>query len=108
MRELIDAVDDDGYTTYPRYMEVCALRIHSRTDESKLEEVEAAYKLFTRGADGPINIHHLRRVAKELRENISDEILRNMILEANGGAGVNRGVGIEDFQGVMTRAGVFQ
>ena len=72
------------------------------------EEVKAAYKLFTRGTDGPINIHHLRRVAKELREEISDEILRNMILEANGGAGVNRGVGVDDFQAVMTRAGVFQ
>jgi len=73
-----------------------------------MEEVEAAYKLFTRGSDVPINIFHLKRVAKELKEEVSDEILRNMILEANGGAGVNRGVGLEDFKAVMTRAGVFQ
>ena len=108
MRELIEAVDDDGYVTYAKFVEVCALQLSSRTDESKMEEVEAAYKLFTRGSNGPINIQHLRRVAKELRENISDEILRNMILEANGGAGVNKGVNQEDFQAVMTRAGVLQ
>ena len=108
MREIIDAVDIDGYLTYPRFVEVCALRMNSQSDESKMEEVKEAYRLFTRGSDGPINIQHLRRVAKDLKENISDEILRNMILEANGGAGVNRGVGMDDFYAVMVRAGVFQ
>jgi len=34
--------------------------------------------------------------------------LRNMILEANGGRGVSGGVGVEDFEVVMRRAGVFQ
>ena len=50
---------------------------------------------------------HLKRVARELKEDISDEMLRGMILEANGGAGVNKGVGLDDFEGVMRRAGVF-
>ena len=107
MRELVDAVDDDGSVTYPRFLEVSAIRLHSRSDESKLEEVEATFRLFTKGGEGPINIQHLRRVAKEMREDVSDEVLRAMILEANGGSGVGRGVGIEDFRGVMVRAGVF-
>jgi len=35
-------------------------------------------------------------------------VLRDMILEANGGAGVGKGVGREEFEGVMRRAGVFR
>ena len=88
-------------------MAVCALKINNRSEDSKAEEVEAAFKLFTRGSDGPINIVHLRRVAKELKEDVSDEMLRNMIAEANGGAGMSSGVGLADFESVMTRAGVF-
>lgn len=65
-----------------------------------------AYRLFTKGQEGPITIAHLRRVARELKEDVSDEMLRNMILEANGGASLSRGVGVEDFEGVMVRAGV--
>ena len=109
LREFIEILDinSDGYVTYPSFVAVCALKINNRSDESKEEEVSEAFKLFTRGTDGPITIHHLRRVAKELKEEVSDEMLRNMILEANGGAGVNRGVGMQDFQGVMTRAGIF-
>ena len=46
-------------------------------------------------------------MARELKEDVSDEMLRNMVLEANGGAGLSKGVGVEDFEVVMTRAGVF-
>ena len=110
LAEFLDILDpeSDGYVTYPNFVAICALKINARSNESKGEEVSDAYKLFTRGTNGPITVAHLRRVAKELKEEISDEMLRNMILEANGGAGVNRGVGLEDFEGVMTRAGVFQ
>jgi len=111
LREFIEILDSesDGYVTYSNFVAVCALKINARSndDDSKAEEVADAFKLFTRGTDGPITILHLRRVAKELKEEVSDEMLRNMILEANGGAGVNRGVGMDDFQGVMTRAGIF-
>jgi Ca2+-binding EF-hand superfamily protein len=93
--------------TYPNFVAVCALKINSRSEESKQEEVSDAFRLFTRGTDGPITVHHLRLIAKELKEEVSDEMLRNMILEANGGAGVSRGVGLDDFHSVMTRAGVF-
>ena len=110
LSEIVDVLDpeSDGYVTYPNFVAVCALKISARSDESKLEEVSEAYKLFTRGTEGPITVNHLRRIAKELKEEISDELLRDMILEANGGAGVNRGVRMDDFQGIMTRAGMFQ
>jgi Ca2+-binding EF-hand superfamily protein len=71
-------------------------------------EVDAAFQLFTKGTDGPITLGHLRRIARELKEdNLGDELLKDMILEANGGAGVNAGVTLEQFHDVMTRAGVF-
>ncbi len=78
------------------------------------EEVIAAYQLFTKGGTGPITIAHLRKIAKELREDVSDDVLRDMIVEANGEGGASgardgwkKGVGIEDFENVMKRAGVF-
>ncbi|KAF2489746.1 hypothetical protein BU16DRAFT_518352 [Lophium mytilinum] len=72
-------------------------------------DVNEAYALFTRGNPGPITLAHLRRVAKELREEVDDEVLRDMIREANGNvaAGALGGVGVEEFEGVMRRAGVF-
>ncbi len=50
---------------------------------------------------------HLRRIARDLKEEVPEQTLKDMILEANGGGGVNRGVGMQDFEGVMRRAGVF-
>lgn len=53
---------------------------------------------------------HLKRVARELREEVPEQVLRDMILEANGGGGnseVQRGVDVKEFEGVMRRAGVF-
>ena len=78
--------------------------------ESNAEEVSAAYQLFTHGAPGPITLGHLRRVAKELREDVPDDVLKDMILEANGGVkGQGKdvgGVSLEDFESVMKRAGL--
>lgn len=78
--------------------------------ESNAEEVSAAYRLFTHGGAGPITIAHLRRVAKELREDVPDDVLKDMMLEANGGVkGKGRevgGVSLQDFESVMKRAGL--
>lgn len=70
-------------------------------------EVDTAFQLFTRGTDGPITLSHLRRIARELKEDSGDALLRDMILEANGGAGVDAGVSLEQFHEIMLRAGVF-
>ena len=66
-----------------------------------------AYKLFTRGSDGPIKMSHLRNHARKLNMDQDDDLLRSMILVANGGAGVNEGVTMEQFHDVMQRAGLF-
>lgn len=73
-----------------------------------MAEVDDAYKLFTRGGNGPISLNHLRRIARDLKEDsVDDELLKDMIREANGGAGLSAGVTLEQFHDVMKRAGVF-
>ncbi|OAP62576.1 calmodulin [Fonsecaea erecta] len=114
MEEFIETLDpeSEGYVTYPHFLALCAIQLKSKTDETKAEEVETAFNLFHPGqvAGGKaqvIRLEDLRAVAKTLNEDDDVEVLKAMILEANGGKGVNRGVNIDEFQSIMTRAGVF-
>lgn len=43
-----------------------------------------------------------------MREDVGEELLRDMVLEGNGGTGVERGVGRGEFDDVMRRAGVWR
>lgn len=86
---------------------MAALKLHSRTEDSVSADVEHAYRLFTRGSEGPIQLSHLRHVAQDLKEDVGEELLRDMIREANGGAGLSAGVSAGQFREVMKRAGVF-
>jgi Ca2+-binding EF-hand superfamily protein len=93
--------------TYVNFLSVCAMKLHHRTADSISAEIESAYRLFTRGQDGPISLAHLRKVARDLKEDVSEELLRDMVREANGGESVHAGVNLEQFRAVMTRAGMF-
>lgn len=86
---------------------MAALKLHAKHEspDAQAEEVEAAFNLFTRGDGDAITMAHLKRVAKELREDVSDATLKDMLREASGGVG--SGVGREEFEAVMRRAGVF-
>ncbi|OCT45426.1 Centrin-1 [Cladophialophora carrionii] len=115
MQEFIETLDpeSEGYVTYPHLLALCAIQLKSKTDETKVEEVETAFNLFhpsqgTGSEEQVIRLQDLRAVAKVLKEDVSDDVLRAMILEANGGKGVGSGVNMEDFRAVMTRARVFQ
>lgn len=110
-KELLDP-DEVGYAEFEAVFAVAALKLNEHhgnaTEEKRNEELEHAYGMFTRGQEGPITIAMLKRVAKDLNEEISDDALRDMILEANGGKGSGRGVDRNEFEGVMRRAGVFK
>ncbi|KLJ06757.1 hypothetical protein EMPG_17751 [Blastomyces silverae] len=109
LASILSAVDptSTGIVTYEPFLSVCALKLHSRSDDAIAAEVEHAYRLFTRGTVGPISVAHLRRVARDLKEDVSEELLRDMVREANGGDGLHAGVSLEQFREVMVRAGVF-
>jgi hydroxyacylglutathione hydrolase len=93
---------------------ICALKLHARDREDVQGEVDDAFKLFTgstdgdMAAEGKITLAHLKRVAAVLKEDVDEAVLRDMILEANGGAGLAAGVGRDEFEGVMRRAGVWR
>ncbi|KAE8154978.1 hypothetical protein BDV25DRAFT_146789 [Aspergillus avenaceus] len=109
-QDILSAVDptETGYVAYESFLAVAAAKLRSRDDDAMEAEVDAAYQLFTRNADGPIKLQHLRRIARELKEDgLGDDLLRDMILEANGGASLESGVTLEQFHDVMRRAGVF-
>lgn len=93
--------------TYERFVGIAALKMQARGGDPDAlhEEVTKAYGLFTQGEDRPITLYDLRRIAKEIREDVPDNVLKDMIREAT--AGGTGGVGIEDFESVMRRAGVF-
>ncbi|KAM7209156.1 hypothetical protein V8F20_000494 [Naviculisporaceae sp. PSN 640] len=108
--------EDEGFTTYPAFVAICALKFQDRetTDEAHAQELDEAFSLFTgqrasSSQNQVITLAHLKRVALVLKEeNVSEELLRDMILEANGGAGVGRGVKKDEFDSVMRRAGVWR
>ncbi|ODH46808.1 hypothetical protein GX48_07070, partial [Paracoccidioides brasiliensis] len=108
LSSIIAAVDPNstGLVTYEPFLSLCALKLHSRSKDAMSAEVEHAYKLFTRGTAGPISVGHLRKVARDLKEDVSEELLRDMIREANGGDALHAGVSLEQFREVMMRAGV--
>jgi Ca2+-binding EF-hand superfamily protein len=110
LANILSALDPTltGQVPYSPFVSVCAAKLRSRDDDAMVAEVDDAYQLFTRGGNGPISLNHLRRIARELKEDsVGDELLKDMILEANGGAGLSAGVTLEQFHDVMTRAGVF-
>ncbi|KAK1770476.1 hypothetical protein QBC33DRAFT_528146 [Phialemonium atrogriseum] len=111
--------DDEGYAPYPAFVAICALKMHARDQgsEAHVREVDEAFSLFSGsgalggsgGGGGPaITMAQLRRVAATLKEEVGDDVLRDMILEANGGAGVGKGVNKDEFESVMRRAGVWR
>ncbi|KAK4113724.1 hypothetical protein N656DRAFT_595537 [Canariomyces notabilis] len=124
--------EDEGFATYPSFFAICALQMHARnaslSEEAHRQELDEAFGLFVGGnqphppssssssghgsADPVITLAHLKRVAALLKqgeeEGVTDELLRDMILEANGGAGVAAGVRKEEFDLVMRRAGVWR
>lgn len=102
--------DDEGFATYPSFVAICALKLHARDRGNIQGEVDDAFTLFTGGDEEAerITMAHLKRVAAVLKEEVDEAVLKDMILEANGGAGVGKGVGRDEFEGVMRRAGVWR
>lgn len=109
MQEMLETVDpdDSGWVSYEHFVAIAALKLRAKHEdpEAMNEEVAAAYRLFTKGQEREINLNDLRRVARDLKEDVPDNVLKDMIREATGG-GLG-GVGVEEFGGVMRRAGVF-
>ncbi|KAI1261231.1 hypothetical protein F5Y18DRAFT_206181 [Xylariaceae sp. FL1019] len=103
--------DDEGHATYEPFVAICALKLHARDEAGGPDsaEVEEAFRLFMGDSnDLTLTLAHLKRVAMTLKQDVDESLLRDMILEANGGAGVGRGVSMTEFEEVMRRAGAWK
>lgn len=58
-------------------------------DRDDQAELERAFMLFTNNTNGPITIFDLKRIAKELKEKVTDQQLEDMLFEASGRMTVN-------------------
>ncbi|KAH8599735.1 hypothetical protein B0O99DRAFT_649168 [Bisporella sp. PMI_857] len=79
--------DEEGFAVYSSFLAICALKLHQkeRTSEASRKEVEDAFRLFASGGEEKITLAMLKRVARLLKEDVPEEVLNDMILEANGG-----------------------
>jgi Ca2+-binding EF-hand superfamily protein len=110
MPDVLRALDPlgDGAVGVETFLEYVGLRwkqMHEEEEEAEDDERDAAeirwvYGLFTKGAPGPISAAHLRRVARDIRAEVDDQSLRDMIVLANGNlsGGWKRGVAYNEFE----------
>uniref|UniRef100_H2VEJ4 Centrin 3 n=2 Tax=Takifugu TaxID=31032 RepID=H2VEJ4_TAKRU len=89
--------EGNGKITFEDFSEVVTGHILERDPK---EEILKAFKLFDDDESGRISLRNLRRVARELGENISDEELRSMIdeFDTDGDGEINQ----EEFLAIMT------
>jgi len=113
LEEYISILDPDSeqFATYNNFLAICAIKFQGRTQNSGAHdaEVDEAFRLFTKGqGDSKITLATLKRVARTLKLDVEEQVLKDMIDEANGGAGVGKGVERDEFEGVMRRAGIWR
>ncbi|XP_026191119.1 caltractin [Cyclospora cayetanensis] len=104
IRKLIAAADADGTGTieFSEFLSMMTQKILARDPK---EEMLKAFRLFDDDGTGKITFKNLKRVAKEIGENISDEEIQEMIDEADrdGDGEINE----EEFLRVMRKSNLF-
>ena len=71
------------------------------SDKDTREDINKVFRLFDEDNAGFVTIKNLRRVAKELGENISEEELQEMVERADSNG--DQQVTADDFYNIMTK-----
>jgi Ca2+-binding EF-hand superfamily protein len=79
---MINDIDRDGSGTID-FQEFLGMMTSKMSERDSREEILKAFRLFDDDNTGKITLNNLRRVAKEIGENMTDEELREMIDEAD-------------------------
>lgn len=104
IRKIILDMDREGNGTieYQDFLDLMTIKMQER---DPVEEMRKAFRLFIDDESNKISLRHLRRVAKDLGENMTDEELQEMIDEADrDGDGE---ISEEDFIRIMTKTNLF-
>jgi Ca2+-binding EF-hand superfamily protein len=111
MSSILSTLDGEktGSVEWDMFLQVMALKLEhdeegDKASERRQRELQRAFELFDSEGRGVITLSDLRRVARVLGEDCTDEDLQEMIDEA----AVTRAgqVYLKDFEQVMQRAGV--
>jgi len=99
VRKMIADIDLDGSGTID-FEEFVEMMTGKMGDRDSPEEIKRVFKLFDDDETGKISFRNLKRVARELGENMTDEELQEMINKADldGDGEVNE----EEFMRIMT------
>ena len=104
VRKMIADIDRDGSGTidFPEFLEMMSSKMAERDPR---EEMMKAFRLFDDDDTGKISFHNLRRVAKELGENMTDEEIQEMIDEddRDGDGEINE----DEFMRIMRKTILF-
>ncbi len=82
IKKMISEMDADqnGVIDYNDFLELMTIKMAER---DPMEEMMKAFRLFDEDDTGKISFKNLKRVAKELGENMADEEIQEMIDEAD-------------------------
>ncbi|XP_043983036.1 caltractin isoform X2 [Gambusia affinis] len=82
IKKMIAEVDKDG-TGKISFADFLAVMTQKMAEKDSKEEILKAFRLFDDDETGKISFKNLKRVAKDLGENLTDEELQEMIDEAD-------------------------
>lgn len=82
IKKMISDIDKDGSGTID-FTEFLEMMTSKMSEKDSREEILKAFRLFDDDETGKISFRNLKRVAKELGENMTDEELQEMIDEAD-------------------------
>ncbi|KAF7284850.1 uncharacterized protein LOC143190610 [Rhynchophorus ferrugineus] len=104
IKKMIADIDKDGTgkISYEDFLELMSVKM---AEKDSREEILKAFRLFDDDETGKISFKNLKRVAKELGENLTDEELQEMIDEADrdGDGEINQ----EEFLRIMKKTSLY-
>ena len=94
--------ENSGQIEYHDFLEIMTQKISER---DPVEEILKAFKLFDEDNSGKISLRNLRRVARELGENLSDDELQAMIdeFDKDGDGEINE----QEFLNIMKQTSIY-
>ena len=100
IKKMISDIDKDGSGTidFSEFLEMMTAKM---SEKDSREEILKAFRLFDDDETGKISFRNLKRVARELGENMTDEELQEMVdrADSNGDSAVTP----DDFYNIMTK-----